>query len=495
MRKAYNKIVLITWTLFVASLPFTSFPLLSTIFGGTSVAPLSVLFLIPLLVFWYFPKLLKEKYFPLQAVPLLVFIFFALLSSLAGYFIANPSFRSIPVWRSIFELIVTLGMGVCFYLTTTAFLDSESRIRTFIKIINFSGFIMVIYALAQALFFYIFWRYPEFLRTFQKTISSSGILFVRRTTGFAYEPSWYAHLLNMLYLPIWLGMSIKKISVHKLKIIKISFENILLFLGVISLFLSFSRIGWLGFIAAIGYLLLRLMILLSRKIIQRIQFIRKSELSKKSKIFLQIGFWFGSLVIMLGILIIAGIVLTKLDPRMEGLFDLALIKEKGLLEWAGELIFAERLMYWVAGYRVFLNYPVLGVGLGKTGYFFQQTFTSFGYKLPEIISVLIRKGFIPNAKNLWVRILSETGFVGFSIFTAWLIMHWKSATSIERFGNAFLSGFGLVGQIFMVGLVLEGFSLDSFGLPYYWVSLGLIVAASRLVAKSIKKSIENESSG
>ncbi|MCJ7696242.1 MAG: O-antigen ligase family protein [Anaerolineaceae bacterium] len=493
IKRVYQTFMSIIWALLVVSLPITSFPLLANIFGGTSVAPLSVVFLIPLLVIWYLPKLIKEKNIPKHALPLLLFIVFVLISSLAGYYFITPSFRSIPVWRSIFEAIVTLGMGVCFYLVVSKFIDNESKLRTFIKLINYSGLIMVLYALAQAIVFYVLWRYPEFMKTFQKTISSSGILFVRRTTGLAYEPSWYAHLLNMLYLPIWLGMSIKKESVHKFRVLKISLENVLLVLGSISLFLSFSRIGWLGFIAVLGYLIFRLMILLSRILVVKIQKIKGKDLSRQSKIFLQIGFWFVTLISMVSILIVAGIILTKLDPRMEGLFDLALIREKGLLEWAGELIFAERLMYWVAGYRVFLNYPILGIGLGKVGYYFQQTFTSFGYKLPEIISVIIRKGFIPNAKNLWVRILAETGIVGFSIFTAWLYVHWKSARSIEKNENTFLSSFGLVGQIFLIALILEGFSLDSFGLPYYWVSLGVIVAVYRLVVRKGSNSIDNES--
>jgi len=483
IRRAYQNIVFIIWALLVASLPITSFPLLASIFGGTSVAPLSVLFLIPLLAIWYLPKLIKDKSFPKQAIPLLLFVFFALISSLAGYYILTPSFRSIPIWRSIFEAVVTLGMGACFYLVVTEFISSESKLRTFIKIINYSGFVMVLYALAQAVIFYLLWRYPEFMKSFHKMVSSSGILFVRRTTGLAYEPSWYAHLLNMLYLPIWLGMSIKKVSVHKFRILTLSLENILLILGSVSLFLSFSRIGWLGFIAAFGYLIFRLMIWFSKRLVIIIENNRKRKLSRKSKLFLNIGFWLGTIILLLGVLVLAGFILTKLDPRMEGLFNLTLIKEKGLLEWAGELIFAERLMYWVAGYRVFLNYPILGVGLGKAGYYFQETFTSFSYKLPEIISVIIRKGFIPNAKNLWVRILAETGIVGFSIFTAWLYIHWKSARSIEKFGNVLLSSFGLVGEIFMVALIFEGFSLDTFGLPYYWVSLGLIVAVYKIMIK------------
>jgi len=38
---------------------------------------------------------------------------------------------------------------------------------------------------------------------------------------------------------------------------------------------------------------------------------------------------------------------------------------------------------------------------------------------------------------------------------------------------------GLTGQITIIGLIVEGFSLDTFALPYYWMTLGLVVAVFR----------------
>jgi hypothetical protein len=36
---------------------------------------------------------------------------------------------------------------------------------------------------------------------------------------------------------------------------------------------------------------------------------------------------------------------------------------------------------------------------------------------------------------------------------------------------------GLAGMFVLVGLLTEGFSVDTFGLPYYWVALGLVAGA------------------
>ena len=486
IQKAYQGLVKTAWALMVLTLPITSFPLLASLFGGTSVAPLPVVFLVILLIAWYLPLLIRGKSLPRHAIPLLVFVLMALVSTLLGQFLLTPTFRNIPPWRNILEAIITLGMGIGFYLVVAQYLDSEGKLKHFIRLVNYSGLVMVIYAIVQAAIFFILWRYPQAMRTIHGYVSSS-YLFARRATGFAYEPSWYAHLLNIVYLPIWLGMTLKKTSVHKFRLWRISFENILLILGLVSLFLSFSRIGWLAFIVGIAYVILIFMHKLSLKFVEAIQKKHKLTFSKATTTLIRVGFWVVTLVVFLGILIIAGVVMTRVDPRMKGLFDIGVIKEKGFLEWAGKLIFAERLIYWNAGLRVFLTYPVFGVGLGRSGYFFQQTFDSFGYKLPEIVSVLIRDEFIPNAKNLWVRILAETGFIGFSILIGALFVHWKSARLMVNAKEGYLSALGLVGQLFMVALLVEGFSMDTFGLPFIWVSLALIAAGYRVMVVQLRE--------
>lgn len=468
------------WWLMLVSLPVTSFPLLSRLFGGTSVAPLSLIFLVFLLLAWYVPLLFKTRAIPRHSLPLMLFMILALISSLAGYFLLTPTFREISPWRNLLESLVTLGIGVCFYLVVSTYLDSSKKVGQFLRLINYSGLVMLLYALLQAAIFYILWNYPPVMRTFHAYISSS-FLFQRRTTGLAYEPSWFAHLLNLVYLPIWLGMSIKKVSAHKFRVWKFSLENVLLVLGVAALFLSFSRIGWLAFIVTVGFLVFRLMHNLSLRLVSKIQERYESELRSSIKMLIRSGFWFITLVVMVGILIGAGVIMTKIDPRMAELFNLAVIREKGFLEWAGKLIFAERIIYWDAGLKVFLTYPILGVGLGRSGYFFQETFASFGYKLPEIVHILNRNDFIPNAKNLWVRLLAESGLIGFSVFTSYLYIHWKSARMIEKAGKGLLYSVGLFGQLFMVALLVEGFSVDTFGLPFLWVSLGVIAAVQRII--------------
>ena len=178
---------------------------------------------------------------------------------------------------------------------------------------------------------------------------------------------------------------------------------------------------------------------------------------------------------------IAGVIMWRLEPRMANLFNFTLLRQYGIMGWASRLSIAERFTYWQAAFNVYLKFPWFGSGLGVSGYYFPETIPSFGYQLPETLRALLYESFIPNAKNLWVRLLAETGIVGFSIFTAWLVLHWRTARELERINESgLLSTISLAGQLLIIALLFEGFSLDTFGLPYYWVGLGLIVAAWRV---------------
>ncbi len=74
-------------------LPFTSFPLISKLFGGASVAPLSVLPAFILVILLVLPNVIRRQYFSIQFKPLLLFFLFSILSTFLVFFRDTPSFR------------------------------------------------------------------------------------------------------------------------------------------------------------------------------------------------------------------------------------------------------------------------------------------------------------------------------------------------------------------------------------------------------------------
>ncbi len=134
-------------------------------------------------------------------------------------------------------------------------------------------------------------------------------------------------------------------------------------------------------------------------------------------------------------------------------------------------------MYWASGFNVFSKYPFLGVGLGNAGFFFLDTVPAYGYRLTEIINIINGAPQFPNPKNLWVRLLAETGIVGFSIFISWLLLLALGAWAVMKRGKGLITIFGVGGLLAILAQILEGFSLDTFALPQLWIMLGMLTAA------------------
>jgi hypothetical protein len=73
-----------------------------------------------------------------------------------------------------------------------------------------------------------------------------------------------------------------------------------------------------------------------------------------------------------------------------------------------------------SAFKVFLNYPLFGVGFGLTSYFSGQFFSDFGLVSNEIIDV--HNGVrLPFIHNFYFRLLSDLGGIGLSLWF-WLVL-------------------------------------------------------------------------
>jgi hypothetical protein len=469
--------------LLMASLPFTSFPLVGRLSGSSMVAPLALLPLILLIVAWYLPFLLRAGRLPPQSLPLLAFCGAAVLASLLAYFLPVPSYQAASLLNSELEAIITLVIGAAFYLVIASWAGSSQRLVVLLRWVNWSGLLIITWSLIQAGVWYQMRTYPDWMWDLQAMLTTNGMLYQQRAAGFAYEPSWLAHQLNMLYLPYWLGAAVSGYSAHRLRVWRIHFEHLLLLAGVGVLLLSVSRVGMLAFLLMVAYLLLWSNIRLVRWLQSRL-FGRFPPGERRTQV---LRFWFGlaSLVVLVlvygSMLIGAGYGLSRYDQRMAKLFDLTALREQSFLHYANQLVFAERIVFWQAGWQVFNDHPLIGVGLGNAGFYFPETLSPFSWALTEVRMLMYRWTSLPNIKSLWVRILAETGLVGFAFFVSWCYVLWQSARFLTQQPDRMMRALGLAGSFVLVGLLIEGFSVDTFALPYYWVSLGLVTAACESV--------------
>ena len=166
-----------------------------------------------------------------------------------------------------------------------------------------------------------------------------------------------------------------------------------------------------------------------------------------------------------------------LDPRLAAIFNMEKIPSDQFA-LARNLNFAERVSYWSVGFHAFGEYPLFGVGPGNAGFFYSQAIPTAARTLPEMLKIETQMSSLPNVKNLWLRLLGETGLAGFGLFAAWLIVLWSGAKFLQSQSTPFYRTAGWMGLLALLALVGEGFSIDSFALPYYWIAFGILTAAS-----------------
>ena len=462
-------------------LPFTSLPLLSRIMGKTQVAPPTILFIFALTIGWLPVYLVRGGKLPKEMTPLLGFGVTALISSAAGFFISFPIYKGYTALASERDALLTLAIGAATYLVISLWHREAGQLRLTLQLINLSGGVILVWSLVQLNFVLLHdGRYPSWMVRFQALLSSRSLRdsgFITRVGGFTYEPSWLAHQLNMAFLPYWFAATITGYTALK-KVLHISMENILLLVGVIVMFFSLSRIGMLAFLLTIGFAFYSLNAWGVRWLKGRF---KNRPLASRWHLdrWIQVPMLLALFLIYVGAVVVSLKLLAHLDPRMAQLLNIRTLPSSIAL-FAQKGDFAERLVYWLNGWSVFLRYPFLGVGLGNSGFFFLQYLPTLGYRSNEIMTLVTHSAVLPNIKSFWVRLLAETGLVGFSLFVAWQYGLWQAGVFLRKNGSLLLRTLGWMGAFAVIAFLAEGFSVDSFALPYLWVATGILTAASNM---------------
>lgn len=466
----WEKISFWLWMALVICLPVSSLPLFAKILNTSSVAPASGLVVLILALVWLPVYILRGGRFPFQVRIAVYFAMFCVLTIAFAFFREIPYYPGSSINANLLEALATLGLGMLIYIVSTGLPADEHKVTLTLKAINIGGAIMLAWSLLQIIVWLPLHDFPQWVRDFQSVFSTT-VLFDKRTTGFASEPSWLAHQLNLVYLPFWLAATIKKTSVYKVRIWFLSVENFLLVFGLVVLFLTFSRGGLGAFMLVLAFLFVLLNVKLVRWLITRWKVKRRALFSIITAM--------GVFLIYVGIGLLGLFVLSKIDPRMETVFQFNSEVDNPLMKYADNLQFGERVAYWQTGWRIFNDYPIAGVGLNYSGAYFPEYLPEYGWQLSEAKDLLFRSDNILNIKNLWTRLLGETGIIGFSLFLVFLVAGLITSIDLVRNSGQQQATIGWMGIFMLVAFIIEALSVDSLALPYYWFTLGLVAATWR----------------
>ncbi len=484
--------------LILVGLPLTSFPLLSRLTGAI-VAPFSAFPLLMLMLLWLVPYILARGKFPAEIVPFLYFLLIAMAVSALAFFLDGFYSRGRDYFDQSIRAFLTVGIGLSFYLTFAAFPRDNNAIRKILLFIYIGGFLLIVWTLLEVILLRAYGRvqnFPEWVMAIRSAlaIQSPTVLSTNRVTGFAYEPSWFVREFNLVLLPLLLSAVYQRKSIFKFHFWKIQVEDILMALALIVFGFSSPRVGLVAFLASAAYIGILVIGRFHRYLTN--WYLQRRKNPPKNVIWIKIvlAVLIGLVMIVLVVGALTGYITiaSQWDDRYQLLLkestlqslEIFPLTENRMIHFARRLAFFERMLYWFGGWNIFNDYP-FGVGLGNAGFYFYERMNGAGFDSYEMRHLIFRASYLPNTKNLWTRLLSETGFIGFAVFLIWLYILWRSAGLSWKSDSKVLKVLGLGGRLFLLAYLIEGFSMDSFAMPYQWVMAGLISAGGLIARKDI----------
>ena len=130
--------------------------------------------------------------------------------------------------------------------------------------------------------------------------------------------------------------------------------------------------------------------------------------------------------------------------------------------------------------------PIMGVGLGASGFYIYDHLPDWSLTtVPEIARQLSPETRLyPNPKNMYVRVLAETGLLGFFIFVAFLFSVLGDALRALQ-SKTTVGGYLAVAGIFSwFAIALYNVTQDSFATPNLWINFGILVGMTAFMRDS-----------
>ena len=468
----------ILWGLVLLTIPVTSFRYFPEIFRGTIVQPLAV---IPLALLGIVLLILiiksKKIMWPLQTTQLTVFLFAVLISSILGLLLAPVSVRGQVYEVRSMKAWVSLFIGLAFFVITYLQMSSEYKLRKSMGWMFAGLSATLLWSGLQALAIHTPLIGEETMNIAQLQFSLRQMV-NHRLSGLAYEPSWLAAQLTILYFP-WLTAYL--LSGYKAKFKK-WLAIILLVVGWLVLFLTYSRTGLLvgfastfvGVVAAGG------------SVIQK-GFKWFLEPFRNIKINLGLAL---RIIIIIGIIgvVWVGFAILSRNEYISNIWNASL--DQGIVSYFINNFAGGRLAYVVAGFETFDEHPWFGVGLGGAGFYMYEHMPAWAQTgIPEISEIMSpESGIFLNVKNMYVRLMAETGVVGLFAFLAFLFSILASGLNFIRNGSVFGKFVGIAAVQTWVALIITLFSRESLTFPVMWVSIGIIAGLAARQKKNMNNS-------
>jgi O-antigen ligase len=135
-----------------------------------------------------------------------------------------------------------------------------------------------------------------------------------------------------------------------------------------------------------------------------------------------------------------------------------------------------RAAYMFGALGAYEESPITGVGLGASGFYIYKHLPDWAMTtVPDIARQLSPENRLyPNPKSMYVRLLSETGLVGFFIFIAFLFSILADSLFALRSNQQYMRYLGVAGLFSWLAILMYNATQDSFATPNIWINLGIL---------------------
>lgn len=563
------------WALVMVTLPVTSFRFMPFMGSGTYVRPLALYPLVLLL-----PVLLVRlkrgeitRPWPGTLTILLAFLLVALVATAIGATLAPIELRGVDFFDRSLRSVVTLVIGLSFFVASVWMNQTEADLKFSVKWLFVGLAAHLLWGAVQ--FIGLNNGYRQQLLQIQNLFSVRGLVKNKRISGFAYEPSWLAGQIAALYLP-WLvaavltryralgnrqsaaggttdgtttsrasrgGTTASRINNKRLRLQSL-FEPILLLAALTGLLMTYSRSGlFIAFFAGTATFALtgkqafcafwgwlqagftHQRGITSHNSIPRVKNNESPFPVRRPMRWTNCLAAFQAMGsrILLAVLVLAVLTGVSFFLADKGYIAAFFKSEKtDLFSYAQDVYLGPRLAYANAALSAFDAHPLTGIGLGASGFGIYQNMPDWILSgEPEIAKQMSpASNLYPNPKNLYVRLLTETGLLGFMLFLAFYLtlladalgLLRSSPTSsippIDHATDLLAQGteretiaarwLATAGIFALTAVVLQGISQDSFAMPEMWINLGMLAGGtgafkSLLVEQPLRARAENQS--
>ena len=457
-----TKITSFLWAAALFTLPVTSFRYFPFLGETTYVRPLAfypIAFLLPLLLlqFWRGKTSMPRAG---ALIPLTVFVLFTLVATSFGSLLDPLPLRGQEYTGRAIRAWATLIIGLSFFISAVWMNRNESDLRFTVTWLIVGFAMNVIWSGVQSLAFYTPLLEKVTVTHWQRAFSMRELVRTNRVSGMAYEPAWLAGQIVTMYLPFLFASLLTRVRVTRFKWL----EMVLLGFAALLLLATFSRGGLL--IAIVASILTLL-------------FAGRAELGAMWGWFIS-GFqkggkWFLRVVVLLlifGALTGAGVFLSQ-KGYITRLFN---TQAESVEEFIIKNSAGARAAYTFGALGAYDESPLTGVGLGASGLYIYDNLPDWSLTtVPEIARQLSPENRLyPTPKNMYARLLAETGLLGFILYFSFLFSALGDSLMGLQANKQFMRYLGIAGLFSLIAIALYNNTQDSFATPNIWLIPGIV---------------------